>query len=322
MARTTDWENRIGRRVTLRDLHILSTVVRWGSMAKAASHLAMSQSAVSESISHLEAAISVRLLDRTPQGIEPTIYAETLLKRGHVVFDELQQAIEDIEFLANPTVGEVRIACPEFLTEWLMPRTIDNLSCRFPQVVVRVFQPDTTTLEHRELRERGVDIVVTRVPKNFASDIFDIELLFDDPHFVVAGAGSRWAQRHKIAIAELSNEPWIIPPSPVLETLLKEMFETEGLKPPSRRVIAGSVILRMHLLATGRFLSLFPKSVLRTAAQQWSIKVLPFDLRAKAQPIAILTLKNRTLSRVAQVFIEELRAVAKEVPAAASTAKD
>ena len=53
-----------------------------------------------------------------------------------------------------------------------------------------------------------------------------------------------------------------------------------------------------------------------------SIKLLPFDLRAKAQPIAILTLKNRTLSRVAQVFIEELRAVAKEVPAAASTAKD
>jgi DNA-binding transcriptional LysR family regulator len=100
------------------------------------------------------------------------------------------------------------------------------------------------------------------------------------------------------------------------------MFETEGLKPPSRRVIAGSVILRMHLLATGRFLSVFPKSVLRTAAQQWSIKVLPFDLRAKAQPIGILTLKNRTLSRVAQVFIEELRVVAKEVPAAASTAKD
>jgi len=62
--------------------------------------------------------------------------------------------------------------------------------------------------------------------------------------------------------------------------------------------------------------------VLRTAAQQWSIKVLPFDLRAKAQPIGILTLKNRTLSRVAQVFIEELRVVAKEVPAAASTAKD
>jgi DNA-binding transcriptional LysR family regulator len=174
----------------------------------------------------------------------------------------------------------------------------------------------------RELRERSVDLVVTRVPKNFASDVFDVELLFNDPHFVVAGAGSRWVQSRNITLPELANEPWIIPPSPVLDTLLKEMFETEGLKPPSKRVIAGSVVLRMHLLATGRFLSIFPKSVLRTAAQQWSIKMLPFDLRAKAQPIAILTLKNRTLSRVAQIFIEELRVVARDVPAEASARKE
>ena len=317
MTRTTDWESRIGRRVTLRDLHVLSTVVRWGSMAKAASHLAMSQSAVSESIAHLEDAIRVRLLDRTPQGIAPTIYAETLLKRGHVIFDELQQAIKDIEFLANPTVGEVRIAIPEFLTEWLLPTAIDKLSRRYPQIVVRVFQPNTMTLEHRELQDRSVDLVVTRVPRSFASDIFDMEALFDDPHFVVAGKGSRWAEASNIILAELENEPWTIPPSPVIDTLLQEIFETEGLKPPSKRVIAGSVVLRMHLLATGRFLSLFPTSVLRTAAQQWSIKTLPFDLRAKAQPIAILTLKNRTLSAVAQLLIEELREAAKDL-----TAKD
>jgi DNA-binding transcriptional LysR family regulator len=317
MSRTTDWESRIGRRVTLRDLHVLSTVVRWGSMAKAASHLAMSQSAVSESIAHLEDAIRVRLLDRTPQGIAPTIYAETLLKRGHVIFDELQQAIKDIEFLANPTVGEVRIAIPEFLTEWLLPTAIDKLSRRYPQIVVRVFQPNTMTLEHRELQDRSVDLVVTRVPRSFASDIFDMEALFDDPHFVVAGKGSRWAEASNIILAELENEPWTIPPSPVIDTLLQEIFETQGLKPPSKRVIAGSVVLRMHLLATGRFLSLFPTSVLRTAAQQWSIKTLPFDLRAKAQPIAILTLKNRTLSAVAQLLIEELREAAKDL-----TAKD
>ncbi|MFZ2137427.1 MAG: LysR family transcriptional regulator [Xanthobacteraceae bacterium] len=317
MSRTTDWESRIGRRVTLRDLHVLSTVVRWGSMAKAASHLAMSQSAVSESIAHLEDAIRVRLLDRTPQGIAPTIYAETLLKRGHVIFDELQQAVKDIEFLANPTVGEVRIAIPEFLTEWLLPTAIDKLSRRYPQIVVRVFQPNTMTLEHRELQDRSVDLVVTRVPRSFASDIFDVEALFDDPHFVVAGKGSRWAEASNIILAELENEPWTIPPSPVIDTLLQEIFETQGLKPPSKRVIAGSVVLRMHLLATGRFLSLFPTSVLRTAAQQWSIKTLPFDLRAKAQPIAILTLKNRTLSAVAQLLIEELREAAKDL-----TAKD
>jgi DNA-binding transcriptional LysR family regulator len=90
MARATwDWEARIGRRVRLRDLHILSAVVRWGSMAKAASHLSMSQSSVSEAIASLEDALRVQLLDRNPHGIEPTIYANALLKRGHAVFDEL-----------------------------------------------------------------------------------------------------------------------------------------------------------------------------------------------------------------------------------------
>ena len=76
------WESRIGRRLKLRDLHILSVVVQWGSMTKAASQLAMSQPAVSELIASLEATLGVRLLDRNPRGIEATFYAHALLKRG------------------------------------------------------------------------------------------------------------------------------------------------------------------------------------------------------------------------------------------------
>ena len=97
------WESRIGQRLRLRDLHILFAVVQWGSMAKAATHLAMSQPAVSEAISNLEDALHVRLLNRSLRGIDSTIYAHALLKRGHVVFDELRQGIRDIEFLADPT---------------------------------------------------------------------------------------------------------------------------------------------------------------------------------------------------------------------------
>src|SRR5687767_15792267 len=100
---TKHWESRIGRRMRLRDLHILFAVVQWGSMAKAATHLAMSQPAVSEAIANLEAALRVRLLDRSSRGVEPTLYAHALLKRGNVVFDELRLGISDIELLADPT---------------------------------------------------------------------------------------------------------------------------------------------------------------------------------------------------------------------------
>src|SRR3954452_12265080 len=107
-----EWETRIGRRLKLRDLHILSAVVEGGSMAKAAAHLRMSQPSISEAIANLETALGVRLLDRGSRGIAPTMYAQALLKRSHVVFDELRQGIRDIEFLADPSAGEVRIGCP------------------------------------------------------------------------------------------------------------------------------------------------------------------------------------------------------------------
>jgi DNA-binding transcriptional LysR family regulator len=305
------WESRIGRRLKLRDLHILSAVVQWGSMAKAATHLGMSQPAVSEAIANLEDALRVRLLDRSSQGIEPTLYAHALLKRGHVVFDELRQGIRDIEFLADPKAGEVRIASLALFEAGLLPAAIDQLSRRYPQIVVRVVQAGTARPEFRELRERIVDLALGRIPGSFAADDLDIEHLFDDSHRVVVGARSRWARRRKVTLAELVNEPWIFAPNQVVRALITEAFKAHGLEVPQERVSAGSILLRNHLLATGRFLTVLPESVLRYNAKQWALRALPVDLCIKPLSIAIVTLKNRTVSPVVQLFVEHLRAVAK-----------
>src|SRR5262245_39645879 len=127
-------------------------VVQAGSMRKAASLLNTTQPAISRTIAELEHTIGVQLLDRTRQGVLPTIYAEALLKRGNAAFDELKQGIRDIEFLADPTIGEVRIACPEIVCAGLLPVLLDRLSRRHPRVSVHVVLLDTTTLEFREVR--------------------------------------------------------------------------------------------------------------------------------------------------------------------------
>src|SRR3954454_16406721 len=101
--------DRIGRRMKLQDLHVLMTVVQAGSMAKAARHLNTSQPNISKSIADLERALGVRLLDRHRQGVEPTGYGSVLLSGGAAVFDELRQTVKQIEFLDDPTAGEVRI---------------------------------------------------------------------------------------------------------------------------------------------------------------------------------------------------------------------
>ena len=192
------WESRIGRRLKLRDLHILLIVVQWGSMAKAAVQLGMSQPAVSESIANLEATLRVRLLDRSARGVVPTLYAHALLKRSHVVFDELMQGVRDIEFLANPKVGVVRVAAGDAAAAGLLAPVIDQLSLRYPNIVVRVFQTSAEALEFPEIRERVVDVALARISKSFVQSELGVEFLFDDPSRVVVGALSPWARRRKV----------------------------------------------------------------------------------------------------------------------------
>jgi len=118
------WIDRVGRRLKLRDLHILLAVVQSRSMAKAASELAISQPAVSKAIADMEYALGLRLLDRTRQGIEPTMYGRALIRRGLVVFDELRQGVKELEFLADPTAGELRIGSQESIAAGLLPAAL------------------------------------------------------------------------------------------------------------------------------------------------------------------------------------------------------
>src|SRR6266566_7318487 len=107
------WDERIGRRLKLRDLYVLRTVAQLGSMGKAATQLAISQPAISKAITDLEHVLGVRLLDRSRQGVEPTIYGSAPLKWSATIFDNLRQGIDEIEFLADPTAGEVRVGTHE-----------------------------------------------------------------------------------------------------------------------------------------------------------------------------------------------------------------
>src|SRR5215471_15082071 len=109
MPRKLDSDSQIGRRLSLRDLHLFFTVVERGSMAKAAAQLGISQPNVSEVIADLEHTLGARLFDRRPRGVEPTLFGKALLKRTRAVFDELRQGVRDIEFLSDPGIGEVRI---------------------------------------------------------------------------------------------------------------------------------------------------------------------------------------------------------------------
>src|SRR5262245_4723894 len=142
------WSDRIGRRIKLSDLHILLAVAQSGSMVKAAKDLAVSHPVVSRSIGALEHTLGVRLLERNPHGVELTEYGRAMLNRSHVGFDELRQSVKDIEFLADPTAGEVRIGgTPAFLASFL-PTVLDRLHHRHPRMMIHVVATSADSLLH------------------------------------------------------------------------------------------------------------------------------------------------------------------------------
>jgi LysR family pca operon transcriptional activator len=315
-----DWSDRIGRRIKLRDLHILLAIAECGSMAKAAEHLAISQPVVSRVIADLEHVLGVRLLDRDRHGAELTIYGDALLKHGVAAFDELKSGVAEIDFLCDPTVEELRIGATEVIAAGFVAAVIDRISRRHPRIAFEVRTDGTTELD-RELRDRNIDLIIGRIPGTIVDENVDTEILFDEPISIVAGTQNPWARRRRcIRLADLVDEPWILPSRQNAgRPLIAEIFRAGGLELPWKAVVANSMQMMNTLLATGRFLTVHSASYLRFSANL-AIKILQVAIPLCSTPVGIVTLKNRTLNPITKLFIEHAHSVARPLAKRQTTA--
>ena len=306
-----DRRHRARRSLKLRQLEILLAVADTGSMAKAASRLAISQPAISRAVADAEHTLGVPLFERSKQGANPTQYGRALLKRGIAAFDEIDQGVRDIEFLADPTSGELSIGSPAGLAEGIVLAIINRLSRQYPRIVFHLSITTGSALLE-QLRERQIEIGFDPVSELAGEDDVDLEVLYDQPLIVVAGVENPWVRRRKIRLAELVNEPWTWPPpGSKYDSLIVEAFRANGLKPPRPAVYTHAINLRVSLAATGTFLAVVAASTVSMPSKYPSIRKLPVDLPVAHQAVGIIILKRRTLSPLAQLFIDCAREIAK-----------
>ena len=302
--------DQVERRLKLRELRILLTVAKAGSMAKAAAELAISQPNVSKAIADLEQSFGTRLLDRSARGVAPTQYGLAVIRRGVAVFDELRHAVDDVAFLADPTSGELRLGCSDWAAS-VVGAAVDQMSRRYPRIVFDVLSTDTIALQ-RELKGRTIELFVAARPDSLTSEDFDIDILYDDPFVVVADTRHRLVSRQNIKLAELVQEAWIMPPATMIAgSYIREAFRKNGLPLPTTIVSTYSAVLQHYLLATSRFIMALPTSMLRLMAKSYALKELSVQLPPMQRRLAIVVLKGRTLSPIAKLFIETVRAVGK-----------
>src|SRR5262249_5305303 len=297
-------------RLKLYELPILLPVAPAGTLTKDATQLAISEPAISRAISDMERTLGVCLLNRNSKGVEPTAYGRALIKRGVAVFDELRQGINEIEFIKDPTIGEVRIGVTSTIAEvGIVAAVIDQMCQKHPRISFHVVTATPATLL-QELQERNLDLIVLLTFDPITSDDIVSETLYEDRLVVVAAAGNPWTRRHRVELADLVNENWTLPePGHPVMSIVANPCHALGWETPRVTATAAPGRIRDNLLATGRFLTVVQESALHFGAT--SLKVLPVKLSMTGGTTRIMTLKKRALSPAAQRFIERIREAAK-----------
>ena len=303
---------RIRRGIRLRDIDVLLVVGQAGSMGKAADLLRMSQPAISKAIAQLEATVGVRLLDRSRQGVEPTMLGRALMKRAVAVFDELDRGVEELHFLSDPTTGEIRAGGSEDMVSSVFQPVLQPLLQSRPRLKAFVAIGDFNALA-RQLEERHIDVVVSRLYRP-PSHEYSVEVLFEDPIVVVAGASHPMIRRRKVGLEEMLDQAWTLqPPGNTFSSAVLDVFRAANLAAPEIKVATTSYNLRHELLATGRYLTAMPRFSVLLPRPHPALKVLPVELPGAQHQVAIVSLKKRSLAPATERFLDALRALTKPV---------
>lgn len=300
------------RRIKLRDLRVFQAAAETGSMAKAAAHLAITQPAVSYAISELEHAVGAQLLDRTSQGVTPTVYGRALLARSAIVFNELRDGISEIASLIDPEVGELRVGTTPPMSA-VASAVFNHLVPRYPRMRFELTVGPTDVLL-RQLRQRDVEIVISRLASMAGNDDLSVETLFHDELVVICSRQSKWARRRKVSLADLIDEAWVFPPpTGFLTGIMRAEFEAQGLAFPRPTVTTSCTYSLSVLVGNGNFLGIHPRAMLTTPNQHPLLTAVDVGLPTTRGAIGLISLRDRSLSPVANLFAKSVAPVVEKI---------
>lgn len=194
------------------------------------------------------------------------------------MFDDLRQAVNKIEFLADPATGEVRLgAVPAFAVSFVAA-IIDRLSRRHARIRFHLVTALAESL-NAMLLACSIDFAIAARMGPMAGEGIGFEFLFDGSFVVAAGASHPLARRRRrIVLADLVNERWTLPSAAsAIGSLFLGVFRDSGLEYPTPVIVADSIDVRMNLLSTGRFLTMFDPWAMRFPKRRPAVVPCPWS---------------------------------------------
>jgi DNA-binding transcriptional LysR family regulator len=199
----------------------------------------------------------------------------------------------------------------ETLQAGVVGAAIQAQLARHPRMRITVESGQSPELINHFLCERLVDFVIARPLTLPLPPEVEGEPLFRDRLRVAVGPEHPFARRRRIGLADLVDETWLLSRNETMrESPVLQAFAAARLEPPQRVVMTGSLNMRQNLLASGRFITCVPHSLLQFGTSRAHFRTLPIELPLWDTPTMILTLKGRTLGTGAENFLVKLRELA------------
>ena len=297
----------------LRDIEYFAVIAEHGHLGRAADALGLSQPALSKSLRRLEQALQVKLVKRTPKGVELTAEGSVLLLRVRELRLSLQGVAREIADVSQGRVGHLRIGVSAAISEQFLSVAFATLLKDGPRTKLIVSVSDNDLLVPA-LCNGELDLIIHYLPVTPPEGVV-CEHLYDSEYVVCASAKHRLAGRKQVTLAELAQERWALNELtlPAQQRLL-EKFRDSGFPPPRVVFQSRSAALRLRTVGSSDLLTIASRDCIEQATSAATVITLPVDALAWLRPVGLIFRRETYLPPVGRQFIEIIKAMAKDMP--------
>ncbi len=300
-------------RLKTRQLLLLIALDEQRNIHRASEVLCMTQPAASKQLKDLEDMLEVKLFERHPRGMEPTLYGETMIRHARMALTSLSLAHEDIVALKNGLSGQVEVGCIMTPAMGLLPRAISRIKLEAPMLRIGVHMEASKLLV--DMLQRGtLDFMIGRIVDEADAAGLHYEELAIEPVCAVGRVGHPLLKEESLSLADLATQPWILPPpGSVLRHRWELMFRRAALEPPANAVDTTSLLLITALLAQTDSLHVMPVEVARYYASLKVLAILPIELPCRMDAFGIITREGHLMSPGARQLLQQVRLAARDL---------
>lgn len=300
-------------RLKTRQLLLLIALDDYRNIHRAAEELHMTQPAASKQIKDLEEMLDVRLFERLPRGMEPTIYGETMIRHARMALTSLALAHDDLLSLKAGLSGQVEVGVIMSPAMALLPRAIARIKEQAPLLRIGVhLEPSNVLLD--KLQRGTLDFMIGRILEKEDSSGLVYEELTEEPACAVVRPGHALLEAKDLRLEDIAGKPWILPPhGSILRHRFDMMFRRAGLQPPSNVVDTTALLLITALLQQTDSLHVMPQEVAQYYASLNVMRILPIELPCTMDAFGIIRQQDHLLSPGAELLLKQVRLAASEI---------